>query len=65
MKTVNSLLLTLLVGLAGIAITGCNKTETPAVAGESVKYTCPMHPEVVQDKAGSCPKCSMALVKKT
>ncbi len=25
------------------------------------QYTCPMHPEVVQDKPGSCPKCGMAL----
>jgi len=25
------------------------------------KYTCPMHPEVVADKPGSCPKCGMAL----
>ncbi|KJS03619.1 MAG: hypothetical protein VR65_01365 [Desulfobulbaceae bacterium BRH_c16a] len=25
------------------------------------QYTCPMHPEVVQDRAGSCPKCGMAL----
>ena len=24
-------------------------------------YTCPMHPEVRQDKPGSCPKCGMAL----
>jgi Cu+-exporting ATPase len=24
-------------------------------------YTCPMHPEVKQDKPGSCPKCGMAL----
>ncbi|MBU1214601.1 MAG: cadmium-translocating P-type ATPase [Gammaproteobacteria bacterium] len=24
-------------------------------------YTCPMHPEVVSDKPGSCPKCGMAL----
>ncbi len=24
-------------------------------------YTCPMHPEVVQDHPGSCPKCGMAL----
>ena len=24
-------------------------------------YTCPMHPEVRQDRAGACPKCGMAL----
>ena len=24
-------------------------------------YTCPMHPEILRDKAGSCPKCGMAL----
>ncbi len=24
-------------------------------------YTCPMHPEVVQDHPGACPKCGMAL----
>ena len=29
------------------------------------KYTCPMHPEVVTDKPGKCPKCGMALVEKT
>lgn len=29
-----------------------------------VQYTCPMHPEVVSDKPGKCPKCGMALVEK-
>jgi P-type Cu+ transporter len=33
--------------------------EPPAMAGG--KYTCPMHPEVVQDGPGTCPKCGMAL----
>jgi Cu+-exporting ATPase len=28
---------------------------------KATKYTCPMHPEIVQDHAGSCPKCGMAL----
>ena len=27
-------------------------------------YTCPMHPEVVQNVPGRCPKCGMPLVKK-
>lgn len=29
-----------------------------------VQYTCTMHPEVVQDEPGKCPKCGMDLVKK-
>ena len=31
----------------------------------SALFTCPMHPEVVQDAPGSCPKCGMALEPKT
>ena len=27
-----------------------------------LKYTCPMHPEVVQDEPGKCPICGMGLV---
>ncbi|HKI17342.1 MAG TPA: heavy metal translocating P-type ATPase, partial [Isosphaeraceae bacterium] len=33
-------------------------TAAPASGG---KYTCPMHPEVVSDRPGSCPICGMAL----
>lgn len=30
-------------------------------AGETVIYTCPMHPQIVQDHPGNCPICGMAL----
>ena len=33
----------------------------PTPAKQSVKYTCPMHPQVVRDAPGSCPLCGMAL----
>src|SRR5881392_3900577 len=29
---------------------------------EATQYTCVMHPEVVQDHPGKCPKCGMELV---
>jgi P-type Cu+ transporter len=28
----------------------------------STRYTCPMHPEIVRDAPGSCPKCGMTLI---
>jgi Cu+-exporting ATPase len=31
------------------------------VSADARLYTCPMHPEVVQEGPGSCPKCGMAL----
>lgn len=31
---------------------------------ESKVYVCPMHPDVVSEKEGSCPKCGMFLVEK-
>ena len=35
------------------------KPQKPMPKG--TKYTCPMHPEIVRDEPGSCPKCGMAL----
>ncbi len=32
-------------------------------AGGSGAYTCPMHPEVISDASGKCPKCGMNLAK--
>jgi len=33
----------------------------PSTTGKNVRYTCPMHPEIVQLGPGTCPKCGMAL----
>ncbi|MDP2107009.1 MAG: heavy metal-binding domain-containing protein, partial [Desulfobulbaceae bacterium] len=38
------------------------ETPLPHQSSDAGKYyICPMHPEVVQDKPGACPKCGMAL----
>lgn len=41
---------------------GAPESHSEVKAGTSQgTYTCPMHPEVVQDHPGACPKCGMAL----
>ena len=41
-------------------------TKTKKVKPVKVQYTCPMHPDVLSDNPGKCPKpgCGMTLVKK-
>ncbi len=39
------------------------KKEEKSVPGK--QYTCPMHPEILRDNPGSCPKCGMALELRT
>lgn len=35
----------------------------PAPTGVEGSYTCPMHPQIIQDSGGSCPLCGMDLKK--
>ena len=44
-----------------------SKTKTPDSKSDSTAkyvYTCTMHPEIITDKPGKCPKCGMTLVRK-
>ncbi len=43
--------------VSGTALPGT--TQKPGTAGAA--YTCPMHPEIRQDKPGNCPICGMTL----
>jgi hypothetical protein len=38
--------------------------QNKPVKQQTVMYTCTMHPEVIQDHPGNCPKCGMKLVEK-
>ena len=38
-----------------------NSKNAPQQDSIPLRYTCPMHPEVVQDHPGNCPKCGMTL----
>lgn len=62
------LMFTVLAALAlGGGMWGCN-AETGKSGGTTTTakktYACPMHLEVVSDRAGTCPKCDMALEEK-
>lgn len=49
--------------LAGL-LSACNSGQEKQ-AHVHDEYTCPMHPQIVQDKPGTCPICGMDLVKKS
>jgi len=56
-------LMTLVLGAAIPAMTGCKTSGLASNGSQNVKYTCPMHPEIVQDTPGNCPICGMTLVE--
>lgn len=38
-----------------------DEPHTHEIIKQNIKYTCPMHPEIIRDKPGDCPKCGMTL----
>ncbi|MEO5912167.1 MAG: efflux RND transporter periplasmic adaptor subunit [Pelobium sp.] len=54
----------ILLGFAIIfMVSACDQAkENQESAKTALKYTCPMHPQIIEDQPGSCPICSMDLV---
>ncbi|MBD1362556.1 efflux RND transporter periplasmic adaptor subunit [Mucilaginibacter sp. ZT4R22] len=51
-----------------LVVSACeNKKPVQIIASAKtdVKYTCPMHPQVMEDHPGNCPICGMTLVKRS
>jgi hypothetical protein len=61
----NLMLLLIVLGVCAVAFIGCSSEQSAANSQKATQYTCPMHPELVKDAPGDCPKCGMKLVKKT
>lgn len=47
--------------LLGIT-SSCGDKKKPTSEAAKITYTCPMHPQIVQEKPGTCPVCGMDLV---
>lgn len=65
-KTIIALATLLVANTAAFAQDSTHKSgahQHKTTTSKGAKYTCAMHPEVVMDKPGKCPKCGMTLVK--
>lgn len=69
MKPVRIILTSLLLIITLISACSEKKERSSTLAATQVKsdikYTCPMHPQIIEDHPGSCPICGMTLVKKS
>ena len=43
-------------------VCGMDLVEERSVTSKTAQFTCPMHPEIIEDEPGSCPICGMDLV---
>ena len=64
MKKVIILLVALIGALTTYAQQPINRSSQNKTDTTKIKYTCPMHPDVVSNKPGNCPKCGMKLIEK-
>ncbi len=44
-------------------LTACSNNKSSQLAKDEI-YSCPMHPQVLKEKAGQCPICNMDLEKR-
>ena len=70
-KRISILIITLALAISAAAQVGAIDPNRPDRSHDSEqehekkqKYTCLMHPEVITDHPGNCPKCGMTLVPK-
>ena len=49
--------------ISTVFLTACKNNNATPVENKEL-WTCSMHPEIIRDKAGTCPICGMDLVKK-
>lgn len=55
---------TICILISFLLLTACRNKETHPSQQKQELFTCSMHPEVIADKPGNCPKCGMILIKK-
>jgi Cu(I)/Ag(I) efflux system membrane fusion protein len=61
MKTISAIYFVIILALIQFS-TACGENHQHEQNAEKKTYTCPMHPQIVQDKPGTCPICGMDLV---
>ncbi|HNP94826.1 MAG TPA: efflux RND transporter periplasmic adaptor subunit [Cyclobacteriaceae bacterium] len=54
--------LSFLMAVLAMAMLSSCKGDKGATSESQQNYTCPMHPQIIQDKPGTCPICGMDLV---